>query len=142
MPSQPGLRLRQLARPEAQTARQASGHRPHKIFSEYFRIFFSEYTFYLTTANYSSRKGYRFGVLSVYLSLFSYMGDLHLKIISDGRSATPLAKELIARVRSCFDAIEKRYLKSVCIWFHADRDKADDVLEAYVFNFEYSANQG
>jgi len=70
-----------------------------------------------------------------------YMGDLHLKIISDGRSATPLAKELIARVRSCFDAIEKRYLKSVCIWFHADRDKADDVLEAYVFNFEYSANQ-
>ena len=70
------------------------------------------------------------------------MGDLHLKMISGGEGASPIAKSLVERIQSCFDAIEKRYLETVSIWFHQDPDRVDDILEAYVFKFSYSANQG
>ena len=70
------------------------------------------------------------------------MGDLHLKMISGEKDASPLAKGLVERMKGCFDAIEKRYLRTVNLWFHKDPQKTDDVLEAYVFEFSYATDQG
>lgn len=66
-----------------------------------------------------------------------FMGDLHLKVISAGEGSHPIAKKIIDHVKSCFDAVDKGYLKRVTIWFHEDPNKPEDVMEAYVFKIEY-----
>jgi len=69
-----------------------------------------------------------------------YLGDLHLKIISSGNGGHPLALKIIRHVQACFEAIDRKYLKAMTLWFHEDRERPDQILEAYVFEFDYVAD--
>jgi len=66
-----------------------------------------------------------------------FMGDLHLKVISAGEGSRPIARKIIDHVKSCFDAVDKGYLKRVTMWFHEDPNQPEDVMEAYVFKIDY-----
>jgi len=70
-----------------------------------------------------------------------FMGDLHLKVISTGKSSHPIAKKLVEIIAGCFDGIEKKYLRTLTVWFHQELDKPEVAIEAYVFRFDYCQDE-
>lgn len=70
-----------------------------------------------------------------------FMGDLHLKVISKGKGSHPIAKKLVDITAGCFDAIDKKYLKTLTVWFHQELDNPGEAIEAYVFRFDYCQDE-
>lgn len=84
-----------------------------------------------------SNVAYLRGIMSEESFSDRFLGDLHLKIIRTGKGSDPVAKTMIERVKGVFDAIERKYLEKVTLWFHEDAEKPQVVKEAYVFSFQY-----
>ena len=70
-----------------------------------------------------------------------FMGDLHLKVISKGKGSHPIATKLVDITAGCFDAIDKKYLKTLTVWFHQELDNPGEAIEAYVFRFDYCQDE-
>ncbi|KAK3600779.1 hypothetical protein CHS0354_009208 [Potamilus streckersoni] len=66
--------------------------------------------------------------------------DLNLKILRDD-SSCPGACQVIKWVKGCFDALDKKYLKTLNLGIYVDPDNPDTVIESYTFKFSYT-NQG
>lgn len=84
-----------------------------------------------------SNVAYLRGIMSDESFSDRFMGDLQLKIIRTGKGSDPVAKKMIESVKGCFDAIERKYLENVTLWFHEEADKPEIVKESYVFSFQY-----
>lgn len=62
--------------------------------------------------------------------------DLSLKILRD-ESSCPGACQVIKWVKGCFDALDKKYLKSLVIGIYVDPKDPETVIESYTFKFSY-----
>ncbi|XP_033645488.1 HORMA domain-containing protein 1-like isoform X1 [Asterias rubens] len=62
--------------------------------------------------------------------------DLHLKILKDD-SACPGACQVIKWVKGCFDALDKKYLRTLTIGIYVDPNEPDKIIESYTFKFSY-----
>ncbi|XP_074660592.1 uncharacterized protein LOC141913053, partial [Tubulanus polymorphus] len=65
--------------------------------------------------------------------------DLTLKILRDD-SLCPGACQVIRWVKGCFDALEKKYLKTLIIGLYMDPNAPETVIESYTFKFTYGNN--
>jgi hypothetical protein len=61
--------------------------------------------------------------------------------ILDRNARTPGAKEVIDSIKNVFEAIEKKYLKTLVVGLIDDPEDTDSFLEGYVFRFNYNLNQ-
>ncbi|KAI5900491.1 uncharacterized protein SCHCODRAFT_02563200 [Schizophyllum commune H4-8] len=60
------------------------------------------------------------------------------KVMTITRNSTEEADRLLNYVENgIFDALQKQYLESFIFGIYLDKDKPNDVVEAYTFNFEY-----
>lgn len=62
--------------------------------------------------------------------------DLNLKILRD-ESSCPGACQVIKWVKGCFDALDKKYLKTLIIGIYVDPNNPETVIESYTFKFSY-----
>ncbi|XP_035827027.1 HORMA domain-containing protein 2 isoform X2 [Aplysia californica] len=65
-----------------------------------------------------------------------YLEDLNLKILRN-ESMCPGACQVIKWVKGCFDALDKKYLKSLVIGIYVDPNNPETVIESYTFKFSY-----
>ncbi|XP_059168488.1 HORMA domain-containing protein 1-like [Physella acuta] len=63
--------------------------------------------------------------------------DLNLKILRD-ESSCPGACQVIKWVKGCFDALDKKYLKTLIIGIYVDPNNPETVIESYTFKFAYN----
>uniref|UniRef100_A0A2C9KAD6 HORMA domain-containing protein n=1 Tax=Biomphalaria glabrata TaxID=6526 RepID=A0A2C9KAD6_BIOGL len=63
--------------------------------------------------------------------------DLNLKILRD-ESSCPGACQVIKWVKGCFDALDKKYLKTLIIGIYIDPNDPESVIESYTFKFSYN----
>lgn len=61
--------------------------------------------------------------------------------ILDKKAETPQAREVVSMVQSLFKPIDQKYLKSIVIGFCEDPNNPSNVVEAYLMNYQYSANE-
>lgn len=62
--------------------------------------------------------------------------DLNLKILRD-ESSCPGACQVIKWVKGCFDALDKKYLKTLIVGIYVDPNDPETVIESYTFRFSY-----
>ncbi|XP_013403455.1 LOW QUALITY PROTEIN: HORMA domain-containing protein 2-like, partial [Lingula anatina] len=67
--------------------------------------------------------------------------DLNLKILRED-TACPGASQVIKWMRGCFDAFDKKYLKTLIIGIYVDPENPDTIIESYTFKFDYTNNGG
>ncbi|KAK3727653.1 hypothetical protein RRG08_032612 [Elysia crispata] len=65
--------------------------------------------------------------------------DLNLKILRD-ESSCPGACQVIKWVKGCFDALDKKYLKTLIIGIYVDPNKPESMIESYSFKFTYNCD--
>ncbi|XP_063681643.1 HORMA domain-containing protein 1-like [Bolinopsis microptera] len=64
------------------------------------------------------------------------MEDLELKILSDS-SSCPGANKVCHWIRSCFEALDKKFLNSLVLGLYVDPADSNTLLESYSFKFNY-----
>lgn len=64
------------------------------------------------------------------------LDSLNLKILRD-ESTCPGACQVIKWVKGCFDALDKKYLKTLVIGIYENPEDPDTVIESYTFKFSY-----
>lgn len=62
--------------------------------------------------------------------------DLELKILSDS-SSCPGANKVCHWIRSCFEALDKKFLDSLVLGLYVDPADSNTLLESYSFKFNY-----
>ncbi|KAK7068295.1 HORMA domain-containing protein 1 [Halocaridina rubra] len=65
------------------------------------------------------------------------LDGLNLKLLLDNSTCGP-AKELVKWIQSCFDAIDKRYLRELTLAIFTDPDHPELVLETYTYRLRYT----
>ncbi|XP_033124393.1 HORMA domain-containing protein 1-like [Anneissia japonica] len=63
--------------------------------------------------------------------------DIKLKVLRDD-SSCPGACQVIQWVKGCFDALDKKYLKTIVIGIYVDPNHPETVIESYTFKFSYN----
>ncbi|BFZ05218.1 hypothetical protein BsWGS_08257 [Bradybaena similaris] len=63
--------------------------------------------------------------------------DLNLKILRD-ESSCPGACQVIKWVKGCFDALDKKFLRTLVIGIYVDPNNPATVIESYTFKFTYN----
>ncbi|XP_071955838.1 uncharacterized protein [Antedon mediterranea] len=63
--------------------------------------------------------------------------DISLKVLRD-ESSCPGACQVIKWVKGCFDALDKKYLKTIVIGIYVDPKHPETVIESYTFKFSYN----
>jgi len=69
-----------------------------------------------------------------------FVGDLKIKMLRDNKGDENIHL-LIEWMRGCFDALEKRYLKSVTLTIHDPEQPRDNAIESYTFSVGYKEDQ-
>lgn len=67
--------------------------------------------------------------------------DIQLKILRDD-TAFPGACTVIQWLRGCFDALEKKYLRTVLVGIYENIEDPESVIEEYSFRFSYGDGKG
>lgn len=69
-----------------------------------------------------------------------FIGDLKIKMLRDKESDENIHL-LIEWLKGCFDALEKKYLKSVTLTIHDPEQPRDNAIESYTFSVSYKDDQ-
>jgi len=69
-----------------------------------------------------------------------FIGDLKIKMLRDKESDENIHL-LIEWLKGCFDALEKKYLKSVTLTIHDPEQPRDNAIESYTFSVGYKDDQ-
>ncbi|XP_067846226.1 zebrafish testis-expressed 38 [Heptranchias perlo] len=68
-----------------------------------------------------------------------YLEGMCVKILRED-SRFPGASKVVKWMMGCFDALEKRYLRTIVLGVHRDPEDPNSIIESYQFKFKYTAD--